>query len=475
LTSEPACDVAEIASAIATGARSAESSVAACLDQIARWQPTINAFVSIDAEAAMRRAVAADRARKTGHRLGALHGVPIAIKDMFDRDDLSPGCGAGPAHVAAGLKPATLVKRLERAGAIIVGALNMTEYALGLTGHNDHLGDACNPWSPAHVTGGSSSGPAIAVAARIVPAAIGSDTGASIRLPAAWCGVAGLKPTHGRVGARGAMPMSFALDTIGPLATSMRGAARLLGVIAGAEPGDASAVDHPVPDYEAALSNRIEGMRIGLVETYFGDGLDSGVASAMHEAVRVLRSLGARVTTVAPAYADLARRLHRLMMAAEAAAIHDLALRKTPERFTPEVRYRLELGRRVPATVYLQALRGRAPLLRQFLAEAFSDVDVLLTALVPRPAPPRARTRLGAPGYEPALLADIPKRTQPFNYLGLPALAVPCGFVDGLPVGCQLVGRPFDEATLLTIGAAYERETDWHRRVPAPPDGNGKQ
>ena len=470
----PACDVAEIATAIATGTHSAESIVASCLARIAQWQPAINAFVQVDVEVAMSRARAADRARAAGHELGKLHGVPIAIKDMFDRTDLSPGCGAGPARAEPGLLPATVINRLERAGAIIIGALNMTEYALGLTGHNDHLGDACNPWAPAHVTGGSSSGPAIAVAARLVPAAIGSDTGASIRLPAAWCGVAGLKPTHGRVGARGAMPMSFALDTIGPLATTMRGAARVLSVIAGAEPGDATAVTHRVADYEAALTARIDGLRIGVVEAYFGDNLDAGVAAALDEAVRVLRSLGATITSVRLAHADLARRLHRLMMAAEAATIHDQALRATPERFTPEVRYRLELGRRVPATAYLQAARGRGRLLRQFLAEGFDGVDALLTALVPRPAPLRARTRFGMPDFEPALLADIPKRTQPFNYLGLPALAVPCGFVDGLPIGYQLVGKPFDEATLLTIGAAYERATDWHQRIPAPPHGDGR-
>lgn len=465
----PACDVVEIAAAIATGTHSAESIVADCLARIAHWQPAINAFIAVDAAGAMRRAIAADRVRAAGHKLGKLHGVPIAIKDMFDRTDLRPGCGAGPARAEPGVQPATLVKRLEGAGAIIVGTLNMTEYALGLTGHNDHLGDACNPWSPAHVTGGSSSGAAIAVAARIVPAAIGSDTGASIRLPAAWCGVAGLKPTHGRVGARGAMPMSFALDTIGPLATTMRGVARLLAVIAGAEPGDESAAAYPVADYEMPPRARLDGLRIGLVEAYFGDGLDVAVAAALRETVEILRALGATVTLVPAVHADLARRLHRLMMAAEAATIHEPALRSAPERFTAEVRYRLELGRRVPATAYLAALHGRGALLRLFMAEAFKDVDALLTALVPRPAPERARTRFGTPDFEPDLLADIPKRTQPFNYLGLPALAVPCGFVAGLPIGCQLVGRPFDEATLLTIGAAYEGATDWHRRLPTLP------
>ncbi len=309
----------------------------------------------------------------------------------------------------------------------------------------------------------------MAVAARLVPAAIGSDTGASIRLPAAWCGVVGLKTTQGRVGARGAMPMSFALDTIGPLATTMRGAARLLGVIAGAEAGDPSAASHPTGDYEAALIQPIEGLRIGLVEDQFGEGLDPGVATALDEAVRVLRALGATMTTMPSVHADLARRLHRLMMAAEAATIHDLALRTTPTRFTAEVRYRLELGRRVPATSYLAALHGRGRLLHRFMSEGFSGVDALLTALVPRPAPLRARTRFGTPDFEPALLADIPKRTQPFSYLGLPALAVPCGFVDGLPIGFQLVGRPFGEAKLLAIGAAYERATDWHHRLPTLP------
>jgi aspartyl-tRNA(Asn)/glutamyl-tRNA(Gln) amidotransferase subunit A len=454
-----ALDAVALAQAIARGETTAEAAVGAAIDRAEAWQSRINAFVSIDREAALDHARAADQRRARGATTPPLHGVPIAIKDMFDRRDRQPGCGAGPGAAAPGLADAALVTRLAEAGAIVIGTLNMTEYALGLTGHNDHLGDCANPWDPSRVTGGSSSGPAAAVAARIVPAAIGSDTGASIRLPAAWCGVVGLKPTHGGVDARGAMPMSFTLDAIGPLATTVRGAARVIDAIGqGPRAGGC----------ESALSGDIRGRRIGVVEGYFGDGLDAGVADAFGRAVDVLRARGAIVDVARIGCADLARRLHRLMMAAEAASLHERALAETPERFTAEVRYRLELGRRVPATAYLAASRGRARLLRHFLAESFGARDALLTALVPRPAPPRAATRFGSAGFRAELLADIPKRTQPISYLGLPALALPCGFVDGLPVGLQLVGRPYDEATLLAIGDAYERDTDWHRRAPPP-------
>jgi aspartyl-tRNA(Asn)/glutamyl-tRNA(Gln) amidotransferase subunit A len=433
---------------IASSEVSARDCVADCLRRIHASQSTLNAFIAIDDARAMEHAEAADRMRAVGGRLGPLHGMPIAIKDMFDRAGRRPGCGADRGGGDTTRRDATIVERLERAGAIIVGALHMTEYALGLTGHNDHLGDCTNPWSPAHVTGGSSSGPAAVVGARLLPAAIGSDTGASIRIPAAWCGAVGIKPTHGRVSGAGAMAMSYSLDTIGPLASDMRGCALMLGVIAGADPRDPHAAAVPVPDYAAALGGDLRRLRVGVIDEYFGDGLDPGVEAALGEAVRVLRACGAAIVEVKALHADLARRLHRLVMAAEAAAIHARMLEDSPERFTAEVRYRLELGRRLPAKDYLAALRGRAQLLREFVASSFARADVLLTALVPRPAPARDRTRFGAPGFEPALLADIPKRTQPFNYLGLPALAVPCGFVADRPIGFQLVGRPFDEATL---------------------------
>ena len=454
-------DLAALAGAIAHGETSARDAVARALARARAWQPAINAFVAIDEEGAMRRAAEADRLRASGAPLSPLHGVPVAIKDMFDRDGRAPGCGAGPGRQSPGLPGSALVTALEDAGAIVVGALHMTEFALGLTGHNDHLGDCRNPWSPDRVTGGSSSGPAAAVAARLVPGAIGSDTGASIRIPAAWCGVTGLKPTHGLVDARGAMPMSFALDTIGPLATSARGVARLLAAIAPAATGQ------PLPP--AWRAGDLSGLRIGVVGGQFSAGLDPGVAAALDAARATLGSLGARLDDVGPAQADLARRLHRLMMAAEAAALHDTRLRRTPDSFTAEVRYRLELGRRIPASAYLSAARGRARLLRAFLDDGFGARDMLLTALVPRPAPPIERTRFGAPGFAPDLLADIPRRTQPFSYLGLPALALPCGFVDGMPVGMQLVGRPHADAALLAIGEAFQRVTDWHRRRPLPP------
>ena len=454
-------DLDLLADAIARGETTAARAVATALDASRRWQPAINAFVARDDEAAMEAATRADRRRARGEALPALHGVPVAIKDMFDRAGRAPGCGAGPGTARQDLADSALVAALERAGAIVIGALNMTEYALGLTGHNDHIGDCRNPWDPARVTGGSSSGPAAAVAARIVPGAIGSDTGASIRLPAAWCGVTGLKPTHGLVDARGAMPMSFALDTIGPLANGARGVARLLAAIA----PDAARREAPASLRAGDLSQ----LRIGVVGGQFADGLDAGVERALDAAVGSLRALGAVIDQVGPCQADLARRLHRLMMAAEAAALHDTRLRRAPESFTAEVRYRLELGRRIPAASYLSAARGRPRLLRAFLEDCFGPRDMLLTALVPRPAPPIERTRFGAPGFAAELLADIPRRTQPFSYLGLPALALPCGFVDGMPVGLQLVGRPHAEAGLLAVGEAFQRVTDWHLRRPPDP------
>jgi aspartyl-tRNA(Asn)/glutamyl-tRNA(Gln) amidotransferase subunit A len=459
-------DVVAIARRIAAGELRVRDVVVDMLQRIDTGTARLNAFVEIDHEGALAAADLADRRVAAGESLGALHGVPIAIKDMFDRRDRSPGFGKGRGGHAPGLLPASVVERLEGAGAIIVGTLHMTEYALGLSGHNDHLGHARNPWSAAHVTGGSSSGPAAAVAARLVPAAIGSDTGASVRIPAAWCGVPGIKPTHGRVSRAGAMPMSFALDCIGPIATSVRGLARVLTVIAGADPRDPSTLPVARKDFEQGADGSIAGLRIGIVDEYFGDRLDPGVGDALEAAKSILAARGATLVPALPGRSDLARRLHRLCMLAEAAALHAAALQRDPTRFTAEVRYRLDLGGRIPAAHYLAALRARGRILREFVGEAFASCDLLFTALVPRPAPELARTAYGAPAFDPALLADVPKRTQPFNFLGLPALAVPCGFVDRRPVAFQLVGRPFDEATLLRVGMNYEQATPWHAMVP---------
>ena len=461
--------LSDLALAIRARKVSSVEATGAFLDRIARLGPTLHAYITVDREGALAAAAALDREAAAGTWRGPLHGVPLAHKDLCLIPGLPTSCGTRTPDYFVGAPPCTAVARLVAAGALTLGKLNMTELALGPFGDNAHHGDVQNPWRIGHVSGGSSSGSGAAVAAGLAAGALGTDTGGSIRLPAAACGVVGLKPTYGRVSRAGVMPLSWSYDHVGPLAHTVRDAALMLGVIAGVDPLDATTSRQPVPDYVAALDGPVAGLRVGVAGGFYADGLDPAVTAALVEAVRVLGAAGARVEPVAvPDPGPIVAACSNVMVRAESAVIHARILKERPGELQPAVRDRMAPGLTVSATEYLQGQRLRAQLTREFIDAVFSRVDVVVTPTIPEPAPALAHVKAGATADVIGRMGRFSRLTRPFNALGVPALSLPCGAAaDGRPLAMQLVGRPFDEATLLRLGSAYEQATTWHRRRPA--------
>lgn len=437
------------------------------LARVARWQPAINAYSTVLADPARAAAERADAAVRSGRPLGPLHGVPLAHKDMYFSAGRRSSLGSRAAPPVPDLQ-STALARLAAAGAIELGTLNMAEFALGPTGHNAFLGDCRNPWNPAHVACGSSSGSGAAVGARLAWGSLGSDTGGSVRLPASACGVLGLKPTNGRVSLAGMMPLAPSVDVPGIFARSARDVARLLGVVAGHDPFDARSSRRPVPDYEHMLDAGVAGLRIGVPRNFFLDGVAPDVRRALDDSLRVLAELGAGPVPVDVPAPEHLTELSRVLVYSEAAAVHGAWLRQRAGEYSPQVRLRAATGLAIPASAYLQAQQLRPLLLRRFVESVFGQCDVLHLPTLGIPVPTLAETDVGGAAVMWDKIAALVRCTAPFNYLGLPALSVPCGFTDdGLPTGLQLVGRPFAEATLLQVAHAYERATDWSRRAPS--------
>ena len=362
----------------------------------------------------------------------------------------------------------TALRRLKDAGTIRLGSLQMVEFAYGPTGHNTHYGPVHNPWSLDHITGGSSSGSGSAVAARLTFAALGSDTGGSIRMPAHFCGVTGLKTTVGRISRAGAMPLSQSLDTVGPLARTVDDCALLLGLMAGADANDATAVSGPLPDYMAATREPIKGLKIGVPTAFYVDDLDPEVAKILDETMAVLTREGAEIVQVELPDQRQLTAACQLVLAVEAAALHKRWLIERPQDYGPQVLMRLQNGLAIPGVSYLEALRWRGPALAAYLA-AVAGVDAVIAPVAPVAAPTLAESDVGNSPDAEAVIQRLTRFTRPINYLGLPSLAIPSGFTrGGLPVGMQLIGRSFDEAMLLRIGAAFQRATDFHARMPKP-------
>lgn len=428
----------------------------------------LNCIASLDADDAMRSAEEADRARKAGKPLGKLHGVPLAHKDLFYRRGKVVACGSKIRRDFIADQTATVLGRLGAAGATNLGALHMAEFAFSPTGYNEHYGHARNPWNPAYVPGGSSSGSAAAVAGRIVFGSLGTDTGGSLRHPAALCGLTGLKPTLTRVSRAGVMPLSHSLDCVGPLARTARDCARLMEVIAGADPADPTTSDQPVPRYESALDGNVRGLRIGVPRAYYYDAVDSEVKQQLDESIKTLRDLGVRVREVDVPDINLINTLQHVLMTVEAATIHRKWLETRREDYADQVRSRIEPGLLYPATRYCEALGMRASLTKEFVDKALYDVDALHLPAIPIPVPSIEETTSGNPADVARVIGVVGHCTRGINYLGLPAAVVPAGFDSrSLPIAFQLVGRPFSEAKLLRVADAYQRVTDWHQRSPS--------
>ena len=463
-----ALSLCEAADAVAGGALSATDLVEAALARIDRLDPQLNAFIRLDGEDALERARAMDRNRGRGEAAGPLAGVPLAHKDMYYRAGKVSSCGSRIRREFRPAATATVLQRLDTAGAIDLGGLAMVEFAMGPHGFNAHLPRCRNVWDFERIPCGSSSGSGTAVAGRLVYAALGSDTGGSIRCPAAANGVAGINPTQGRVSRFGCMPMSWSLDVMGPLARTVRDCARVLRAIAGLDENDATTSPEPVPDYEATIEQSVRGVRIGIPKGYFDEDLDQDVAVAIEATHAVFESLGARLVPVPmPALLDTVSAIHPLVMKCEGAANHLPWKRAQDEDYSDEVGKRLQAGFFIPATDYINALQYRAHALRAFADAVFGACDALLTPVLPMPTPTLADTAYrDGPAYL-KMVVGLTRNTRVVNYLGLPALSVTCGFTpDGMPTSFQLIGRPFAEALLFRLGHQYQRETDWHRRWP---------
>jgi aspartyl-tRNA(Asn)/glutamyl-tRNA(Gln) amidotransferase subunit A len=468
MSTEPALlSLTEIVQAIAQKRVSSRETTQSCLDRVAQWQPRINAFMAIEAEAALQAADDADAALAKGSNRGALHGVPLAHKDMYYDAGKVVTCGSKIRRDFVATTTSTALQRLKDAGTIRLGSLQMVEFAYGPTGHNTHYGAVHNPFAVDHITGGSSSGSGAAVAARLTFAALGSDTGGSIRMPAHFCGVTGLKTTVGRISRAGAMPLSQSLDTVGPLARTVEDCALLLGLMAGADPEDPTAVGGPVPDYMKATQGSIKGLNIGVPTAFYVDDLDPEVARILDETIATLKAAGANIVAVELPEQRQLTAACQLVLATEAAAIHKRWLIERPQDYGPQVLMRLQNGLAIPGVSYLEAMRWRGPALSAHLA-AVAGVDAVLAPVAPVAAPTIAESDVGNSPDAEAVIQRLTRFTRPINYLGLPSLSIPSGFTRaGLPVGMQLIGRSFDEAMLLRIGAAFQRATDFHARVPA--------
>ncbi|MBB5048799.1 aspartyl-tRNA(Asn)/glutamyl-tRNA(Gln) amidotransferase subunit A [Rhodopseudomonas rhenobacensis] len=465
--SDPALlSLSEIATAIAQKKFSSREATFACLNRIAALQPKLNAFIAIEPEDALAAADAADVALAHGDNKGALHGVPLAHKDMYYDQGFVVTCGSKIRRDFVATTTSTALQRLKNAGTVRLGSLQMSEFAYGPTGHNAHFGAVHNPWDLDHITGGSSSGSGSAVAARLTYAALGSDTGGSIRMPAHFCGVTGLKTTVGLVSRAGAMPLSQSLDTVGPLARSAEDCALLLGLMAGADPADPTCSTRAVPDYLAATKGSLQGVRIGIPSAFYVDDLDPEVARVLDDTRSALQREGADIVKVElPDQRQLSAAC-QLVLAVEAAGFHTSWMIERPQDYGPQVLMRLQNALAIPAVTYLEAMRWRGPALAAHLA-ASAGVDAVLAPVAPVAAPTIAESDVGNSLDAEAVIQRLTRFTRPINYLGLPALALPCGFTPaGLPVGLQVIGKPFDEAMLLRIGAAWQRATDFHSKTP---------
>jgi aspartyl-tRNA(Asn)/glutamyl-tRNA(Gln) amidotransferase subunit A len=455
-----ALDLGALAAAIATGDITSVQATTVALDRLDRIGTRLNAVVRLDRDRALQAAAAADRLRSSGAELPPLHGVPLAHKDLFYRaGDLSGGGSKIRSAFRADVT-STAIARLDAAGALDLGRLQLAEFAMSPTGYNESLGHARNPWHTDHVPGGSSSGSGAAVAARLVAASLGTDTGGSLRHPGAMCGLIGLKPTWGLVPGDGVMPLAASLDCPGPLARTAADAARILSVIAGR-------------DYLAGIDASIAGLRIAVPGGYYRELLDPVVDAALADAIKVLQSLGAIISETAPPDMALINALMQVIMSVEAATIHRKWLIERPQDYADQVRARIEPGLYYPATRYVEALSLRAAITQQWIGACMAESDLALLPAIAIPVPTIAATTEGDSAAVAEVIGKLTHCTRGINYLGLPAAAVPCGFDRaGLPIGFQLVARPFDEAVILRAAHAYQGTTDWHRRAPAAAELN---
>ncbi len=432
----------------------------ACLDRIEKLNPRLNAFVTVTAESALAEARVAEIEISRGEWRGPLHGIPVAIKDLIDTAGTRTTAASAVFEHRVPPEDAEVVRRLRRAGAVILGKNNLHEFAYGGSSLVSLFGDVHNPWNTAHIAGGSSGGSAAAVAAGLCYAAIGTDTAGSIREPAALCGCVGIKPTYGRVSARGVIPLSWSLDHVGPLAATIGDAAAVLQTIAGYDPLDVCSSDAPVADYVSGLGEAIGKLRVGIPRAHFYEELDDEVRGAVEQALVVIAALVAELRDV-----QIEVSSDRTVQAAESFAYHADHVARTPELYQPETLRRIRSGANISATEYIRR-RRELDQERRRAHDFFADVDLLVTPTMPIPAPAIADLKKDPAALRPAELALL-RNTRLFNVWGLPAISVPCGFTKaGLPIGLQIAGPHWREDLVLRLAHAYEQAAGRHKRRP---------
>lgn len=452
--------ILEISEQIRTSAISPVELTQACLIRIEALNPTLNAFITVLPDSALAEAKRAEQEIQSGRWRGPLHGIPIGLKDLIDTAGVRTTAASGVFRDRIPDQDADVVCRLRDAGAVILGKQNLHEFAYGGSSIISYFGEVRNAWNPKYIAGGSSGGSATAVAAGLCYGAIGTDTAGSIREPAAACGVVGIKPSYGRVSARGVIPLSVSLDHVGPICVTVADAAIMLQVIAGYDGRDPASIEVAVDDYFGALASTNAQLRVGIPRQFFYDDLDPEVAKAIEEALQVLTGMVAETREVFPKIPT-----DRSLQAAESYAYHAEMIGKYADVYQPETLRRIRSGEKVSAEQYGE-LKQQLEQARRDARDLFRGIDVLVTPTTPIPAPGIAELTENRENLRPTELRLL-RNTRPFNVWGLPAISVPCGFTDaGLPIGLQIAGPHWGEGVILSLAYAYEQATQWHRRTP---------
>jgi aspartyl-tRNA(Asn)/glutamyl-tRNA(Gln) amidotransferase subunit A len=436
-----------------------------CLAQIEKLNPALNAFITVTAELALTQAHAAEAEILRGHWRGPLHGIPLALKDLIDTAGIRTTAASALFKNRVPAEDAEVVRRLNKAGAVLLGKQNLHEFAYGGSSMISYYGEVHNPWDPVRIAGGSSGGSAASVAVGLGYGAIGTDTAGSVREPAALCGVVGLKPTYGRISVRGVLPLSLSLDHIGPIARTVSDAAAMLQVIAGHDPSDPNSAEMPVPDYVAGLRDGVKQLRIGLPRKFFYEDLDPEIDSAVEQAIGVLRTLGCDLSQI-----EIEVPTDRTLQTAEAYAYHAEFASRSPELYQPETLRRIRRGEDI-SVAEVEQRRSELNQIRSKIHKLFEGVDVLVTPTTPVPAAAIDELKKDPELLRPHELMLL-RNTRPVNVWGLPAISVPCGFTAAaLPIGLQIIGSQWREDRVLQLAYAYEQATDWHKRSPVLIEG----
>ncbi len=466
--------IADLGPQIRSRALSPVDLVEAVLARIDRFDG-LNAFITVTADLAREQAASSAREIAAGRYRGPLHGIPVSLKDLISTRGIRTTSGSRIHAEHVPTHDATITTRLREAGAVLIGKAALHEFAYGVTTDNPHYGPTRNPWGPDRIPGGSSGGSAAAVAAGLGPASIGTDTGGSVRLPAALCGVVGLKPTYGRASRHGVFPLAWTLDHPGPLTRSVEDAAIVLQEIAGPDPEDPTTLGQDVPDFSGTLRRPVRGLRAGVLTDPYHEDMADDVRAAFEEAVGMLRSLGVQVERVRFPRAAEASAAQTAIIMSEAASVHERWLRDRPEDYGADTRARLQRGQFLSATQYLRAQRVRA-LIQDEVRSLLRSCAVLVCPTVPCPAPRIGEDAVVIRGAGVKVVDVMTRFTRLWNFTGLPAISVPCGVgTGGMPLGLEVIGRAMDEATVLAVAYAYEQATPWHTRRPpesaSPPPG----